>query len=145
MTRKAPRKPSPLISIIIKPYHSVFIKLSPQRYFLVGVAGLEPAASWSRTMRDTKLRHTPMQCLMSILNHFHLYCKNFFSKELLRNKLRKIAVVFLPSGGAEKPQECYGSMILAKTLKRLLRKTTICRWDSCDILLLKVIKNHKQH
>ena len=26
---------------------------------LVGVAGLEPAASWSRTMRDTKLRHTP--------------------------------------------------------------------------------------
>ncbi len=28
-------------------------------FFLVGVAGLEPAASWSRTMRDTKLRHTP--------------------------------------------------------------------------------------
>ena len=28
--------------------------------FLVGVAGLEPAASWSRTMRDTKLRHTPI-------------------------------------------------------------------------------------
>ena len=27
--------------------------------YLVGVAGLEPAASWSRTMRDTKLRHTP--------------------------------------------------------------------------------------
>ena len=26
---------------------------------MVGVAGLEPAASWSRTMRDTKLRHTP--------------------------------------------------------------------------------------
>ena len=23
------------------------------------MAGLEPAASWSRTMRDTKLRHTP--------------------------------------------------------------------------------------
>ena len=27
---------------------------------MVGVAGLEPAASWSRTKRDTKLRHTPM-------------------------------------------------------------------------------------
>ena len=28
--------------------------------FLVGVAGFEPAASWTRTMRDTKLRHTPI-------------------------------------------------------------------------------------
>ena len=28
---------------------------------MVGVAGFEPAASWSRTKRDTKLRHTPMQ------------------------------------------------------------------------------------
>ena len=28
---------------------------------LVGVTGLEPMASWSRTKRDTKLRHTPMQ------------------------------------------------------------------------------------
>lgn len=27
---------------------------------MVGVAGFEPAASWTRTMRDTKLRHTPM-------------------------------------------------------------------------------------
>ena len=27
--------------------------------FLVGVTGLEPMASWSRTKRDTKLRHTP--------------------------------------------------------------------------------------
>ena len=26
--------------------------------FLVRVAGLEPTASWSRTKRDTKLRHT---------------------------------------------------------------------------------------
>lgn len=26
---------------------------------VVGVAGFEPAASWTRTMRDTKLRHTP--------------------------------------------------------------------------------------
>lgn len=27
---------------------------------MVGVTGLEPMASWSRTKRDTKLRHTPM-------------------------------------------------------------------------------------
>ena len=27
---------------------------------LVGVAGFEPAASWTRTKRDTKLRHTPI-------------------------------------------------------------------------------------
>ena len=29
-------------------------------FILVGVAGFEPAASWTRTMRDTKLRHTPI-------------------------------------------------------------------------------------
>ena len=29
-------------------------------FFMVGVAGFEPAASWTRTMRDTKLRHTPI-------------------------------------------------------------------------------------
>ena len=27
--------------------------------YLVGVPGFEPGASWSRTKRDTKLRHTP--------------------------------------------------------------------------------------
>ena len=26
---------------------------------MVGVTGFEPVASWSRTKRDTKLRHTP--------------------------------------------------------------------------------------
>ena len=29
------------------------------RSFSVGAAGFEPTASWTRTMRDTKLRHTP--------------------------------------------------------------------------------------
>ena len=28
---------------------------------MVGVPGFEPGASWTRTKRDTKLRHTPMQ------------------------------------------------------------------------------------
>ena len=27
---------------------------------MVGVSGFEPEASWSRTKRDTKLRHTPI-------------------------------------------------------------------------------------
>ena len=30
------------------------------RAFLVGVSGFEPEASWTRTKRDTKLRHTPI-------------------------------------------------------------------------------------
>ena len=30
-------------------------------FSLVGVPGFEPGASWTRTKRDTKLRHTPMQ------------------------------------------------------------------------------------
>ena len=28
--------------------------------FMVGVPGFEPGASWTRTKRDTKLRHTPI-------------------------------------------------------------------------------------
>ena len=27
--------------------------------FIIGVSGFEPEASWTRTKRDTKLRHTP--------------------------------------------------------------------------------------
>ena len=33
---------------------------------LAGVSGFEPEASWSRTKRDTKLRHTP-KCFSIIL------------------------------------------------------------------------------
>ena len=29
-------------------------------FSLVGVSGFEPEASWTRTKRDTKLRHTPI-------------------------------------------------------------------------------------
>ena len=32
--------------------------------FLVGVSGFEPEASWTRTKRDTKLRHTPKAKLL---------------------------------------------------------------------------------
>ena len=33
---------------------------------MVGVTGFEPGASWTRTKRDTKLRHTP-KCFSIIL------------------------------------------------------------------------------
>lgn len=35
-------------------------------FCMVGVTGFEPMASWSRTKRDTKLRHTP-KCFSIIL------------------------------------------------------------------------------
>ena len=31
---------------------------------LVGVSGFEPEASWTRTKRDTKLRHTPKSYIL---------------------------------------------------------------------------------
>ena len=31
---------------------------------MVGVRGFEPLASWTRTMRDTKLRHTPITTIL---------------------------------------------------------------------------------
>lgn len=34
--------------------------ISRTDFFMVGVAGLEPAASWSRTKHTTKLCHTPI-------------------------------------------------------------------------------------
>ena len=35
---------------------------------LVGVSGFEPEASWSRTKRDTKLRHTPSAWILYVEN-----------------------------------------------------------------------------
>ena len=31
---------------------------------MVGVSGFEPEASWTRTKRDTKLRHTPIALIL---------------------------------------------------------------------------------
>ena len=57
---------------------------SPKRTdFLVGVSGFEPEASWSRTKRDTKLRHTPLweplffHSLVIIL-YFNPFVNDFF-------------------------------------------------------------------
>ena len=35
------------------------IKASYAAFWIVGVTGFEPATSWSRTRRSTKLSHTP--------------------------------------------------------------------------------------
>ena len=57
---------------------------------LVGVSGLEPEASWSRTKRDTKLRHTPSKVTLRLYNkqttksRFFL---NFFQKKGLHSAL----------------------------------------------------------
>ena len=58
---------------------------------MVGVTGLEPMASWSRTKRDTKLRHTPM-ALFRVLWYYNIFRaqnQGLFSKNL---KIRKTAV-----------------------------------------------------
>ena len=41
--------------------------LSFKTFSMVGVPGFEPGASWTRTKRDTKLRHTP-KILFIIMN-----------------------------------------------------------------------------
>ena len=41
--------------------------------FLVGVTGLEPMASWSRTKRDTKLRHTPKCVRFRTLWYYNIF------------------------------------------------------------------------
>ena len=45
---------------------------------MVGVAGLEPAASWSRTKRDTKLRHTPATFV--IIPTYLMFVKCYFQR-----------------------------------------------------------------
>ena len=37
---------------------------------MVGVSGFEPEASWTRTKRDTKLRHTPLPRYYNEESHF---------------------------------------------------------------------------
>ena len=53
----------------LQPDAALFKSLCPSKikraakaalFILVGVSGFEPEASWTRTKRDTKLRHTPI-------------------------------------------------------------------------------------
>ena len=47
--------------------------------FLVGVSGFEPEASWTRTKRDTKLRHTPITRSIIVNFSFLVKCGHAFS------------------------------------------------------------------
>ena len=46
---------------------------------VVGVAGFEPAASWTRTKRDTKLRHTPIASVL--YRKFRILSRGRFQKK----------------------------------------------------------------
>ena len=51
--------------------------------FLVGVSGFEPEASWTRTKRDTKLRHTPITENIILKFPPIVKCRNINSYNLL--------------------------------------------------------------
>ena len=53
---------------------------------LVGVSGFEPEASWTRTKRDTKLRHTPITRSIIVKFLFLVKCMTGFSynREIVR-------------------------------------------------------------
>ena len=61
-------------------------KAFPDFIFVVGVTGLEPMASWSRTKRDTKLRHTPGYVVFGQLDYYilNLLKNQVFSLNLLQ-------------------------------------------------------------
>ena len=42
-------------------WHTQYGFILTTQLFLVGVAGFEPAASWSQTKHSTKLSYTPME------------------------------------------------------------------------------------
>ena len=50
---------------------------------MVGVSGFEPEASWTRTKRDTKLRHTPKSRVLYSQNR-NLSTIKFRSRKFLR-------------------------------------------------------------
>ena len=54
-------------------------KLLFTRLLMVGVTGFEPAASWSRTKRTTKLCHTPISYKHRLLYHLFFRLSRLFS------------------------------------------------------------------
>ena len=73
---------------------------------MVGVTGFEPVASWSRTKRDTKLRHTPKAQLLYAQKQHLSRSKNFFTP-----KHRNTAVFFSQNEKytAKLEQMCYNT------------------------------------
>ena len=64
--RSSPHRATPHWGVAFRWFESLHLckKERPSQWdglsFLVGVSGFEPEASWTRTKRDTKLRHTPI-------------------------------------------------------------------------------------
>ena len=68
---------------------------------MVGVGGFEPPASWTRTKRDTKLRHTPIANILywktwplsspgwvyPIKSSIFLFCIDFFRGDLMAYRI----------------------------------------------------------
>ena len=48
------------ISVATSSFIKKILPINRQDFLMVGVSGFEPEASWTRTKRDTKLRHTPL-------------------------------------------------------------------------------------
>ena len=48
-------------------------------HIMVGAEGFEPSASWTRTMRDTKLRHAPFFHSFLIIGIFLPNVKGFYA------------------------------------------------------------------
>ena len=65
-------------------------------FLVVGVWGFEPQASWTRTKRDTKLRHTPIYSLFSI-KALPQNVKGFLRREPLPQD-KNNGPVYLPAG-----------------------------------------------
>ena len=61
-------KTLPLIRIFLTKFKEKEIRAPLRTLGLVGVTGLEPAASWSQTKRATKLRYTPF--IICCINSF---------------------------------------------------------------------------
>ena len=50
-------------------------------FILVGVSGFEPEASWTRTKRDTKLRHTPIAQIVLNKHRLALFQHSYYTIE----------------------------------------------------------------
>ena len=61
---------------------------------MVGVTGLEPMASWSRTKRDTKLRHTPIIATQIIIQYANKKINRFVKLFICRLENVKIKCIF---------------------------------------------------
>ena len=61
----------------------------PAFLLLVGATGLEPAASWSRTRRATKLRYAPEFTVVNYTQHPEA-CQQKNSIRIVRGRAKKI-------------------------------------------------------